>query len=193
MNWIAQQQRFLMTASLIGVALVTGCSSGSKHGGTPAALHSDASKYVGHYSGPRGQPVRVKKSGTGFDLDMTSDGKSKTYDAYVLNLDGVDVWEIALAEPDAAQDSQGRPQTRTYLYGRTERSERTVTFRRLRTEWLEQQASAMPDAAFGRTPQVAEGSGAIVVKHPAAMEQLLRKAIHDPAAFGEAEIFTVVK
>jgi hypothetical protein len=152
-------------------------------------LHATPASFVGHYTGPQGQFVDIRPHGGGMDLEISRNGETHLYDAYVLNLDGVSVWEITMAEPDAAKDPQGRAQLPAYMYGRVEQSSDGLVIRRLRTEWLEQQAKSMPDTAFGRTPQIAEGSGAIVVRHPAAMESLLRKAVHDPAAFGEPETF----
>lgn len=170
----------------------TACTSHS-HGGAPQALHASSDQYVGTYSGASGQTVTVRQHGDGFVLETDRGGQTRSYDGYVLNIDGVSVWEITMADPAAATDSEGRPVVPTYMYGRTERKGDEVTFRRLRTEWLEQQAKGMSDAAFGRTPQIAEGSGAIVVRHPAAVESMLRKAVHDPAAFGDAETFRKVQ
>lgn len=178
-----------MLAATAGASTWAGCTDTSRHGGAPQALHAASDRYVGTYTGPSGQTVTVRRGGDGFVLDITRDGQTRSYDGYVLDVDGVSVWEITLADPSASKDSQGRPVVPTYMYGRTERRGDDVVFRRLRAEWLQQQAKGVPDSAFGMTPQIAEGSGAIVVRHPAAVESILRKAVHDPAAFGDVEVF----
>ncbi len=178
-----------MFAVVAGVSMWTGCAGTVRHGGAPRALHAASDAYVGTYTGPSGQTVSVSRNGDGFTLNVTRDGQTRPYDGYVLNIDGVSVWEITLANPTSDTDSEGRPVVPTFMYGRTERRGDDVVFRRLRAEWLQQQAKGVPDSAFGMTPQIAEGSGAIVVRHPAAVESILRKAVHDPAAFGDAEVF----
>lgn len=188
MKPVISLRRMLVAVALAGTITLGACSSAHK-GGAPQALHAPIDAYVGTYTGPSGQTVTVRRAGDGFVLDITRDGTTRSYDGYVLDVDGVPVWEITLAEPDSDADSRGRPFVPTYMYGRTERRGNEVDFRRLRTEWLAQQAKGMSDAAFAMTPQIAEGSGAIVVRHPAAVESILRKAVHDPLAFGEVEVF----
>lgn len=179
----------VMCPLLLACLLAAPACTSTHRGGAPQALHAPSDAYVGTYTGPSGQTVTVRRAGNGFVLDITRDGTTRSYDGYVLDVDGVPVWEITLAEPDSDADGRGRPFVPTYMYGRTDRHGDEVEFRRLRAEWLAQQARGMSDAAFAMTPQIAEGSGAIVVRHPAAVESILRKAVHDPSAFGEVEVF----
>jgi hypothetical protein len=138
--------------------------------------------FEGAWKGSARTALVERGSATAYRVTMTDNTGSGTYDVDLLEIGGKRFVEIAVHDP------KGSKEVPVYMYGRLDITGDTITYRRLRNEWLESAVKGMEGVTYKSTGQVQRGTGGVVVRDPAHMHDLLSKAAADPAAFGEPEV-----
>lgn len=176
--------------ALAAAIVIGGCASGPS-GGLPASTRVVQPSIYGRWSASDRSVVTITEGGCdSMVIESTSGSEKRTMTGYVVEIDGQRVTEVCVYRPDAAaKEKNAAP---VFDYGQIAIKGDTLTYRPLRVEWLKD-AAGTSGGVYVDASRAEKGAGGAVVKDAVAMQDLIRRALHDPRAFGDPMVFTRVK
>jgi len=177
-----------MAACLLAPGLV-GCASPERAPEVAPAIAMDS--LAGRWSAPAGRTWEIRRRGeASYSVRAVLPSTPQEFTASVREIGGVKFLEVSIFAPG---NRAGVP---VFLYGTVEVAGNTMTFRRVRADWLEREVRAMGTdvrLAFVSTGEIERGTGGLVVRSQRALVELLERAVGNEEALAPAEVGTRVE
>lgn len=186
----------LTTILIAAAAVFAGCASKQQWG--IAADSIAESSIEGKWAAPAGSSaagmiVEIERErGTFYELEVEKGGSGAEPESemdYPMRL--IKFGGTTLVEVEAAKDDTKGHEARLYLYGKTEITADTLTFRPLDNAWTTNYAKGK-NVRMTPVPGAGPSAGIAAAQSPE-LKAMLEAAVADPAAWGPPEVWTRVK
>lgn len=169
-----------------GVCGLGGCQS-NVPGGLPDTAQIEDSYFYGSWVSADGKKNLEVKPGPykSFKLAVSDATGTREYTGHLVRVDQSPFAELCMYTP-REKDSKMVP---VYLYEHVKIEPNQFTTRAMRTAWMSEAVKQIEGAKYVPVPQGATAGGGVVVRDPAMMQTLLRRALNEPGSFEAEEVY----
>lgn len=179
------------TLALAGALSLAGCQTAAAPRGLPDDAQIEDSYFYGTWKSADGKKdLEVKPGGAkSFKLSITDAAGTRSYLGHLVRVDQQPFAELNMYKPTSATSNK----VPVFLYEHVKIEPTQFTIRPLKASWMEHAVKSIDGAAYVSVRVGNNTEGGVVMKDPASMRTLLRKALTEPGSFEDGEVFKKVK